>query len=285
MRLAYHGATSMKAGLMADVEAAARAGFSGLEIWAAKADAYLSSHSLGELGTVFRASGVTPVSINSIEFIGFRGEGFSQIAERCRELCAMAGEIECPVLVVVPSPTPQPSPGPVLELFYPWEKIVDEYVDVLRRLSEIARPYGVRLAFEFLGFAWCSVRTPKGAWEIIRKAGCDNVGMNFDACHFYGGGGELAEIDLLDPQHIYTFHLNDMEAVPKEAINDGLRLLPGEGVIPLGTYCERLSRIGYDGPCSIELFRAEYWEWDPLELARRAHAAAVKVLSPYFDIT
>jgi 2-keto-myo-inositol isomerase len=46
----------------------------------------------------------------------------------------------------------------------------------------------------------------------------------------------------------------------------------------------RLKRIGYDGPCSIELFRPEYWEWAPKELAVKARTEALKVLSPYFKI-
>ena len=37
-------------------------------------------------------------------------------------------------------------------------------------------------------------------------------------------------------------------------------------------------RIGYDRVASIEIFRPEYWEMDPLELARDAHEATKKVL-------
>ncbi len=50
------------------------------------------------------------------------------------------------------------------------------------------------------------------------------------------------------------------------------------------TSVRSLKRIGYDGPCSIELFRPEYWNWDPQELAIKAREAALKVLSPHFQI-
>jgi 2-keto-myo-inositol isomerase len=46
----------------------------------------------------------------------------------------------------------------------------------------------------------------------------------------------------------------------------------------------RLKHIGYDGPYSIELFRPEYWAWDPMQLTVKARDAAFKVLSPYFEI-
>jgi 2-keto-myo-inositol isomerase len=140
------------------------------------------------------------------------------------------------------------------------------------------------LALEFLGFAWCSVRTPRGAYEIVQKTERSNVGMNFDACHFFGGGGEYDEIDRLDPSRIYTFHINDMENVPKEAITDSRRLMPGRGIIPLGNICRRLKRIGYDGACAIELFRQEYWAWDPYDLAVQARKASLEILSPHFTV-
>ncbi|MDQ3247723.1 MAG: hypothetical protein M3Q45_00815 [Chloroflexota bacterium] len=94
----------------------------------------------------------------------------------------------------------------------------------------------------------------------------------------------LSEIDQIDPAFIYAFHLDDVEACAKEAVTDALRLLPGLGVAPIGEVCARLKQIGYDGPCSIELFRPEYWAWDPGQLAVAARAAAIKALAPYFDV-
>jgi len=286
MKLAYHGATHMNSDLATDIAVSDRAGYGALEVWGAKMDSYLADHTPTDLAALFARHKVTPTALNSIEFIGFRSaEEYKQIRDRCADLCALAERIGCHVLVVVPSPTPSASAGSVIELNYPWDKVVQEYVTVLRDLGEIARPHGVKLAFEFLGFAWCSVRTPRGAHEIIQKAACENVGLNFDACHFYGGGGEISEMDAVDPGRICTFHLNDMEAIPKEAMDDSRRLLPGEGVIPLGTICAHLKGIGYDGLCSVELFRPEYWAWDPLELAKKARQASLKVLEPYFKVT
>jgi 2-keto-myo-inositol isomerase len=75
-----------------------------------------------------------------------------------------------------------------------------------------------------------------------------------------------------------------MEDVPKEAITDSRRLLPGQGIIPLNDICGRLKRIGYDGLCAVELFRPQYWEWDPYDLAVRARTASLEILSPYFAV-
>jgi 2-keto-myo-inositol isomerase len=277
MKLGFHSATTMTSDLRTDVAATARAGFKALELWAAKVDRFLTAHSLEDLHALLRDADISPMTINSIEFISFRsGEDYAQILARCRELSQIAHALGCPAVIVVPSPSPDRD--------ITWKAVVQEHVRVLRDLSDIAGEYGVSLAFEFLGFGWCSVRTPRGAWEIVQQAGRNNVGLVVDAAHFYGGGGLLSEFDLLDPRRILTFHLDDLEDTPKEEISDSKRLLPGMGVVPLSEICTRLKKVGYDGPCSIELFRPQYWGWDPYELAAKARVAARKVLSPYFNV-
>jgi 2-keto-myo-inositol isomerase len=276
MKLAFHGATTMTSDLETDVAVTAYAGFKALEVWAAKMDRYLAVHSLADLNALFVSHGVKPLTLNSIEFIAFRGSEYTQIQARLHQLGKIAQAIGCPTVVVVPSPTPDRN--------IPWADVVAEYVKVLRDLSDIARQYSMKLSFEFLGFGWCSVRTPRAAFEIIQKAGRDNIGLTVDAAHFYGGGGLMNELDQLDPRRIFAFHLDDLEDTPKEAITDGTRILPGLGVVPLDEICARLKRIGYDGPCSIELFRPEYWNWDPQELAINAREAALRILSPHFQI-
>jgi 2-keto-myo-inositol isomerase len=276
MKLAFHGATTMKCNLETDIAVTAHAGFKALEVWAAKMDCYLATHTLANLNALFANHNVLPLTINSIEFVAFRGNEFAQIEGRLHGLGKIAQAIGCPTIVIVPSPLPDRN--------MPWADVMIEYVKVLHILSDIALQYNIKLSFEFLGFGWCSVRTPRAAFEIIQKAGRENIGLTVDAAHFYAGGGLMSELDHLDPKRIFAFHLDDLEDTPKEAITDGTRLLPGLGVVPLNDICARLKRIGYTGPCSIELFRPEYWNWDPQELAIKAYEAALKVLSPHFQI-
>ena len=65
---------------------------------------------------------------------------------------------------------------------------------------------------------------------------------------------------------------------------DAHRLLPGEGVIPLDDILTRLKQIGFDGLCSIELFRPEYWERDPAKLATAARAATLDIVGEYWKV-
>jgi 2-keto-myo-inositol isomerase len=276
MRLGFHGATTMTSDLETDIAVSAAAGFTALELWAAKVDTYLAKHTPSDLKTLLDNNGISPLTFNSVEFIAWRGNEYSTIQERTKELCRIGQAIGCPTIIVVPSPDPS--------IEQKWPDTVAEYVKVLRDLSDIAAPYKMKLAFELLGFGWCSVRTPRAAWEIVRKTGRANVGMVYDAAHVFGGGGLMNELDEIDPERIFAFHLDDIEDTAKEAITDDTRLMPGWGILPLNDMCARLKSIGFDGPCSIELFRPEYWEWDPKLVATTAHKAALKVLSPFFHI-
>jgi len=282
MLLSINGATTMKATLPEDIAAASAAGFKALEIWAAKMDTYLESHAVGDLKALFdqagaSGAGLIPASINSIEFITFRPpeEYEEAIVARCRELCELSQALGCGTIVVVPSPTPEGAT---------WDRIRDESVRVLRDLSDVAASYGVHLAFEFLGFPWCSVRTLSQCWEIVEATQRDNVGLVIDTCHFYAGGSALSTIDRVPPHKIFVFHINDVEDRPLETIEDAHRLLPGEGVIPLDDVLSHLKRTGFDGLCSVELFRPAYWERDPAELAAAARAATLAAVGKYFEV-
>ncbi|MDY7039888.1 MAG: sugar phosphate isomerase/epimerase [Chloroflexota bacterium] len=277
MLLGFNGATTMKATLPQDIVTASGAGFKALEIWAAKMDEYLAEHGVAELRALFAEHGVQPASINSIEFITFRPpEEYKQIKARCRELCELAQSLGCDKIVVVPSPTPE---GGATET-----EIRDESVRVLRELAAITERYGVHLAFEFLGFPWCSVRTLGQCYDIVKETNRPNVGLVIDTCHFYAGGSDLRDIERVHTPKLLILHINDVEDRPPETIEDAHRLLPGEGGIPLDDILVRLSHIGYDGLCSIELFRPEYWERDPAELARAARQTTLEVLEPYFRV-
>lgn len=277
MQLAFHGATSMKADLQTDIEVSANAGYTNLEPWTNKIDAFLQNHSLSDLKALFVQHGIKPLTLNSLESIAFRGPAFSSVKAHCKQLCEVAVAISSPAIAVIPSPKPSWDIA--------WAEVVKEHVGVLRTLSDIAGPYGVKLAFEFIGHSGFSVRTPRGAWEIIERAERDNIGLVFDIAHFTVGGASLDEIDLLDPGRIYGFHLDDVEDIPLEQYTEANRVLPGAGIAKTKEICARLAAIGFDGPCAVELFRPEYWEWNPLDLAVEARKRALEVLGLYFAVT
>jgi len=271
MKLALNGATTMRADLATDLHAAKAAGFDYLEVWAAKLRAFLKERSTSELKSLFAEAGLSPLSINSIEHITFRNaQAYESIKRECEELSRIASAIGCPCIVVVPGPLPAGGASRAT--------VVAESVKVLRELCDISAAHNVSLAFEFLGQPNCSVQRLGLAAEIVREADRRNSGLVIDSFHFYAGGSTIDMIEKLDPKLIQIFHINDAEDLPLEQLEDRHRLLPGLGILPLREMISAFRRIGYDKVASVEIFRPEYWERDPFELARAAHDATKNIL-------
>ncbi|MEO6334498.1 MAG: sugar phosphate isomerase/epimerase [Pyrinomonadaceae bacterium] len=270
MKIALNGATTMHADLETDIRAAGQAGYDLVELWASKLRTYLETHSIENLRAILTENSVEPYSINSIEHITFRSPGdYDSIKAQCGELSAIAGQLGCPYIVVVPGKLPDGATK---------EQIIAESVRVLNELADISEPYGVSLAFEFLGQKDCSVQTLDLCNEIVEKVDRKSVGNVLDTFHFYAGGSSLDAIDTMRPEKLFIFHINDAEDLPKEQLTDAQRLYPGTGILPIAEIKERFDKIGYDRMVSVEIFRPEYWNQDPFEVAKKAKAATEKVL-------
>jgi 2-keto-myo-inositol isomerase len=270
MKIALNGATTMHADLTTDIRAASAAGYELLEIWAAKLREFLKANTVADLKNLLTENNLEPYSINSIEHITFRNtEDYRKIKAETEELSKIAAEIGCPYVVVVPGKLPENASE---------EKIIEESVKVLNELADIAEKYGVGLAFEFLGQADCSVQTLDLDAKIIERVNRENVGLVIDTFHFYAGNSTFEAIDALDPKKLFIFHINDAENLPKENLTDAHRLYPGEGVLPIKEIKKRFDKIGYDRMVSIEIFRPEYWDENPFDVAKKAKAATEKVL-------
>jgi 2-keto-myo-inositol isomerase len=272
MKLALNGATTMRADLATDLRVAQAAGFEIVEIWAAKLRVFLKHQSPADLKILLEKHDLKPLSINSIEHITFRSdEDYELIKQQCDELSKIAAEINCPYIVVVPGRIPVDGATRA--------EIIDESILVLNELCDIAARYNVSLAFEFLGQTDCTVQTLDLAHEIVSTADRSNLRLVIDSFHFYAGGSTVEMIEALDQRLLAVFHINDAENRSRETLNDSHRLFPGLGILPLHALIGAFGRIGYAGVASIEIFRPEYWEMDPLEVAKLAHESTRKVLS------
>jgi 2-keto-myo-inositol isomerase len=270
MKIALNGATTMHADLITDIKAASAAGYELIELWASKLRKFLETNTVADLKALLVENNLEPYSINSIEHITFRNAvDYAKIKAECEEYSRIAGEINCPYVVVVPGKLPENATE---------EEIISESVKVLNELADIAQKHNVGLAFEFLGQTDCSVQTLDLDKKIVERVNRENVGLVIDTFHFYAGNSTFEAIETLDPKKLFIFHINDAEDLPKTDLTDAHRLYPGEGILPIKEIKQRLDKIGYDRMVSIEIFRPEYWSEDPFEVARKAKAATERVL-------
>jgi 2-keto-myo-inositol isomerase len=141
--------------------------------------------------------------------------------------------------------------------------------DALELARARADRMGIRIAFEFLGFADCPINSPAIATETVD--GIDGIDLVLDSCHWHASGAQPLGGYPID--RLALVHLNDAPAKPPREIEDADRLLPGEGVINLKELIRELRAGKYAGPWSLETFNPDYWALDPEDVARRGYAA------------
>lgn len=126
----------------------------------------------------------------------------------------------------------------------------------LAQLCEHAQPTGMRVALEFGLFT--DVKTISDAHAIVSQVVQDNVALLVDPIHLSRSGGLPSDVAELSKRLISYAQfcdapptlpdLSDVKSIIHEAID--LRLLPGEGSLPLDDFLESLPA---KTPLSIEL--------------------------------
>jgi 2-keto-myo-inositol isomerase len=147
--------------------------------------------------------------------------------------------------------------------------------DALELACERADARGIRIAFEFLGFADCPINTPAIAAETVD--GLEGLDLVLDSCHWHASGSQ--PLDAYPVSRLALVHLNDAPDKPPREIEDEDRVLPGEGVIKLADLMRELTTRGYPGPWSLETFNHAYWKEDAEAVARRGLEAMTRTLA------
>ena len=270
MQIGLNGSTTNQCNLIEDIEVATKAGFETLELRTYKLDSYLEDHSVQELAERFQESGVRPYAINSVEFFNMKPELEQQkMLQETERWCRIASKIGCPYVIAVPSEAPEGTPK---------EDIIENTSQMLKRMGDIAAKHNVSIAFEFIGYKTFSVNELKTADDIVSRADHSNVGLVLDAYHFFIGESKLEDLEQLNKDKLFIFHIDDAEEVPEEERTEANRVFPTLGIIPLRDIGKTLERIGYDGVASLELFREEYWNMDKQECANTAYYYVEKAL-------
>ena len=113
------------------------------------------------------------------------------------------------------------------------------------------------------------INTIESALEIIQKSGHPQATVIVDPFHNFRGGGSFASLAKLKGDQIAISHFNDSPGQPAAHLQgDADRVLPGDGVVDLRRYVALLKQIDYNRFLSLELFREDLWQRDPLDVAR-----------------
>jgi len=235
---------------------------------------YLKQHTIEELQEFFKSSKVKPYAFNSIENINFcTKEQWASVVELFTYACRFGKKINNKYIIVVPTMDDSMQNKTTKEIF-------EDSLCALKKLSDIARQYEVKIAFEPIGNKqWC-VRNLKQCMEIINAVNRDNVGIALDAFNIflYNKLENIDDIDLVPTDKIFVYHIDDSEDLPLSVLDHCHRLFPGDGIIPLQAITDKLKRKGYQEVASVELFRPEYWNRNADDVFRIAAEKTRKFL-------
>ncbi len=142
--------------------------------------------------------------------------------------------------------------------------------DRFLELMALGKEVGCLPSLEFLGFV-SHVRDVDTLMEIVNRADHPDTTVVLDAFHIYRGGGRDEDILKVPGDRIAIFHIDDAPPAvsrPLDSFTDGDRVYPGDGILDLKGMLRMLADQGFAGPVSLELFNAELYEADPLEVAK-----------------
>ena len=172
-------------------------------------------------------------------------------------------------------------PSSDLALHQNWHFHVMRLAPIAKVLGEHGLKFGLEFVAPYhLRRKWKHefVFTPMAVLELAGDVG-PNVGLLVDCFHLHAAGEPMDVIRRIPADKIVLVHLNDAPTGRLEEVEDGKRVLPGEGVIDLKQFFAELNAVGYRGPISLEVFSEKLKALPAEEAARRAWIATRSVIN------
>lgn len=249
MKTCLNTVTTRGYALADDVRLCGKYGYQGIEIDFDKLDEFLASRPLENLRGLLAENCVACAGLMAIGFRPFSDH--AQEVERIRQYAPLCRQLDSAlILAFIAEGLPEGMSSP---------EAVDKAGVAARHYAEAAAPEGVKIALEPIGGS-SFMSGPTEALAIVSKAEHPHLGIMMDTFHYYKSGITPDQVRQIPGEKLLIVHINDCEDRPRAELNDGHRMYPGLGVIPLADYLHALQEIGYEGFASVEIFREEYWQ-------------------------
>lgn len=237
---------SLSGDLREKLEAAAAAGFAGVEIF--ENDFLSFDGSPGDVGAMIRDLGMQCVTFQPFrDFEGMPEPQRSKALERAERKFDLMHQLDTDLLLVCSNVSPASVAG------------IDRAAADLRALGERAATRGLRVGFEAL--AWGRhISDHRDAWEAVRRADHPAVGLILDSFHTLSRGLPVDSIGTIPKEKIFLVQISDAPLVDMDPLqwSRHLRCFPGQGDLPLIPFMAALSDTGYDGFLSLEIFNDQF---------------------------
>lgn len=228
--------------LRTKLEAIARAGFEGVEIF--ENDLLSFDGSPSEVKALCERLGLAIVAFQPFrDFEAMPEPQRSRNLKRAERKFELMEELGTDFLLVCSNVSPQAIDD------------MDRVVQDLRELADLAAARNIRIGFEAL--AWGRhISDYRDVWEIVRRADHPHLGIVLDSFHILSRGHELSTIAKIPKEKIFFVQVADAPLLDMDVLqwSRHFRCFPGQGRLPLKAFMQELAKTGYDGPLSLEIF-------------------------------
>lgn len=136
---------------------------------------------------------------------------------------------------------------------------IERAAEDLHELGERAAKRGLRVGYEAL--AWGKhISDHRDAWEIVRRADHENVGLILDSFHTHAKNIDPNTIRSIPGDKIFFVQLADAPAISMDLLywSRHFRNMPGEGDLDVTSFMRAVMATSYDGPISLEVFNDHF---------------------------
>lgn len=279
MKIGFNEATALKCkgqSLMADLEACEKYGFDYIEIRDDCIKDYLKQHSLVELATWFNNHRLKPWAYNTLLFFNREDNtGIKDLDVEIDFIIKVSQAIDMKIINTIPA----------LDIGYVTvDQIKKGAITRLQHIADRIASHNLKISVEFLGLPNCSINQFGTAYDVVKEVNRDNVGITMDTFQFYAMGSRWEDLEKADSKKIFIFHINDVENLPLGSMPDNRRLWPGDGYFNHEKNFNILKKIGFDGVCTIEVNRPDYYEISHDENVRIAKEKTAALISRYHNL-
>ncbi len=237
---------SISGNLPEKLEAIAKAGFDGIEIF--EQDFIAHDGSPRDVGRMVRDLGLEILLFQPFrDFEGLPEPLRAKAFDRAERKFDLMLELGTDLVLVCSTVHPQTLGG------------IDRTAADFAELGERARKRGLRVGYEAL--AWGThVNDHRDAWEVVRRADHGSVGLIVDSFHTLGRKLDPDSIRRIPGDKIFFVQLADAPLIEMDLLywSRHFRNMPGEGDLAVTDFMRAVMATGYTGPVSLEIFNDQF---------------------------
>ncbi|MQB44823.1 sugar phosphate isomerase/epimerase and 4-hydroxyphenylpyruvate domain-containing protein [Rhizobium sp. ICMP 5592] len=228
------------------LEAIARAGFDGVEIF--ENDFLAFDGSPADVGRMVRDHGLEITLFQPFrDFEGMPEPLRSRTFDRAERKFDVMQELGTDLVLVCSNVSPVSLGG------------IDRAAADLHELGERAAKRGLKVGYEAL--AWGRhINDHRDAWEIVRRADHANIGLILDSFHTLSRKIDINSIRSIPKDKIFIVQLADAPLIDMDLLywSRHFRNMPGEGDLPVTAFATAVAETGYDSYFSLEIFNDQF---------------------------